>query len=485
MGVFRIPYGNSTILSELPERTRVLTNTNKPLPAIPDPAQAVRDAINSPVGHDPLHKLVNSKSKVTIAFDDPIGSMASKERQPGFVEVAIKVLFEELEKLGVDRHNIRLVCAVGLHRKWTPSELATVVGQDVVRRASPSSLFNFDAEDKENLVFLGETKRHQEVEISRLVTESDQLIYVSHPWSHFNGAWKTITVGLSSWRSIRHHHRPVAQSSGKSSLDPKRSAFPKLLNEMGAIVEAELAKKGRRVLIIEGTNNNSIPQELVHVVAGHPIEAHAQGINIIQQQQVVDVKGQSDVVIYGIGNNRDPYSLMIRDLYSKEHLINPLQVRNLALSYSYGLFQNVPLVKPGGILIFCHPCVNQFNPVHNPSYIELFEKLLPHTKDPVELWELYAEEFANRPEYVHKYRYGFAFHGAHPLILYGQGLYGLNHAGKAFLAGATDFEVARRLSLDPFASVEAAVAEAENLMGKDCSITYLDMPESFVCNVEP
>jgi hypothetical protein len=33
--------------------------------------------------------------------------------------------------------------------------------------------------------------------------------------------------------------------------------------------------------------------------------------------------------------------------------------------------------------------------------------------------------------------------------------------------------------------VEEAIAEAENLMGKDCSITYLDMPQSFVCNVEP
>ena len=484
MSIFRIPYGNSTITAELPERTRVLKNTNRPLPALSNPAQAVRDALNSPIAHDPLSKLVNSKSRVTIAFDDPIGSM-SREKKPGFIEVAVKVLLEELEKLGVDRHNIRLVSAIGLHRMWTQGEMAEILGDDLVSRASPSWLFNFDAEDKENLVFLGETKRNHEVEVSRLVTDSDQLIYVSHPWSHFNGGWKTVTVGLSSWRSIRHHHRPFAKASGKSSLDPKRSAFPKLLNEMGAIIEAELAKKGRRVLLVEGTNNNAIPQELVQVVAGHPIEAHERGIDIIQRQQVIDVKGQSDIVVSAIGNNRDPYSPGRQDPYTRERLINPLQVRNLALSYSYGLFQNVPLVKPGGIVIFCHPCPNQFNLVHNPSYVELFEKLLPHTKDPVELWELYAEEYANRPDFVHKYRYGYAFHGSHPLILYGQGLYGLNHVGKAFLAGATDFEVARRLGFEPFASVEEAIAEAENLMGKDCSITYPDMPESFICNVEP
>ena len=472
---FRIAYGDDTILAKLPERTRLIRQTPQPLPLLPDPAQAVRDALNSPIAHEPLSKLVSSKSKVTITFDDPIG-FAPEQTQPGFREVAIRVLLEELDKLGVDSHKVRLVCAVGLHRKWTQSELATIVGDKIADRSGPSRLFNHDAEDKDNLVFLGETKRNQEVEVSRLVTDSDQLIYVSNPWSHFNGGWKTVVVGLGSYRSIRHHHRPFAKASGKSTLDPKRSAFPKLLDEMGAVIENELAKNGRRVLVVEGTMNNATPQELVQVVAGHPPEAHIKGLKILQQQQVVDVKGQSDVVVYGMGNSRDPYSKM--------SIINPIQVRNLAMSYSYGLFQNVPLVKPGGIIIMCHPCRKQFHPVHSPSYIEMFEQLLPHTKDPVELWELYADEYANRPEFVHKYRYGYAFHGVHPLILYGQGLYGFKHVSKVFLAGATDFEVAKRLGFEPFATVEEAIAEAEGLLGKDCSISYPEMANSFICNVE-
>ena len=476
VGVFRIPYGDSTIGAELPERTRVIQQTNKPLPTLPDPAQAVRDALNSPIAHDPLSKLVSSKSKVTIAFDDPIGYVP-QEKMPGFREVAIKVLLEELNKLGVDPYNIRLVCAGGLHRMWTQMELATILGDELASRTSVSRLSNFDAEDKDNLVFLGETKRGQEVEVSRLVTDSDQLIYVSHPWCHFNGGWKTVTVGLGSWRAMRHHHRPFAKASGKSVLDPKRSAFPKLLNEMGAVIESELAKKGRRVLVVEGTMNNKTPQELAQVVAGHPPEAHEKGLEIMDRQLVVDVKGQSDVVVCGMDNKRDPYS--------KLSFINPILVRNLALSYTYGLFQNVPLVKPGGILIVCHPCPRQFDALKYPSYVEFFEKVLPQTKDAVEIWDLYAEEYAHRPEFVHKYRYGYGFHGSHPLILYGQGIYGLNYLSSVFLAGATDFEAARRVELEPFASVEEAVAEAEKRMGKDYSITYLDMPQPFICNVEP
>jgi len=266
--VFRIPYWDGTILAEMPERTRVLRQTNRPLPALPDPAQAVRDALKSPIAHEPLSKLVNSKSKVTIAFDDPIAYLP-RQKMPDFRGVAIKVLLEELDKLGVDPYNIRLVCAVGLHRKWTTWELSTIIGEDLAYRFSPSKLFNHDAEDKDNLVFLGETSRNQEVEVNRLVTESDQLIYVSQPWSHFNGGWKSVVVGLSSYRSIRHHHRPFPRASGKSTMDPERSAFPRLLNEMGEVIEQELAKNSRRVLIVEGTINNATPQELVQIVAGH------------------------------------------------------------------------------------------------------------------------------------------------------------------------------------------------------------------------
>ncbi|MCK5572665.1 MAG: nucleoside monophosphate kinase, partial [Bacteroidetes bacterium] len=36
----------------------------------------VRDALQSPIAHEPLDKLVSPKSKVTIAFDDPAGSQA-------------------------------------------------------------------------------------------------------------------------------------------------------------------------------------------------------------------------------------------------------------------------------------------------------------------------------------------------------------------------------------------------------------------------
>jgi nickel-dependent lactate racemase len=135
--IFDIPYGDTTLPAALPERTRVIRQNTAPLTPLPDPAQAVRDALNSPIDHVPLSKLLGPKSKVTIAFDDPIGCVPV-QRQPGFRSVAIKVVLEELDKLGVDQTNIRLVCAVGLHRKWTTQELGTIIGEDLAYRLGPS-----------------------------------------------------------------------------------------------------------------------------------------------------------------------------------------------------------------------------------------------------------------------------------------------------------------------------------------------------------
>jgi hypothetical protein len=95
-------------------------------------------------------------------------------------------------------------------------------------------------------------------------------------------------------------------------------------------------------------------------------------------------------------------------------------------------------------------------------------------KDPVEVWDTYSEEYAHRPEFVHKYRNGFAYHGAHPCILYGQGLYALNHLSAVFAAGVPkeNETVARRMGFEPFSTVDAALHEAEARLGKGCTITY-------------
>ena len=77
---------------------------------------------------------------------------------------------------------------------------------------------------------------------------------------------------------------------------------------------------------------------------------------------------------------------------------------------------------------------------------------------------------------MHRYRHGYGYHGAHPFFLWSRQPTAMKHLAKVYLAGATDFETARRLGFEPFETLEAAIAAAESELGRDCSISLLQSP---------
>ncbi|MFQ5878885.1 MAG: lactate racemase domain-containing protein, partial [Dehalococcoidia bacterium] len=428
---------------------------------------------HNPIAHQPLPKLVGPGAKVTIAFDDMSGA-AFRVRPPDFRQQAIESLIEELTGAGVALEDIRLLCAQGLHRKLTRLEMESFLGRRIVLGSGYSRLYSHDAEDGSANVHLGETKRGFEVEVNRAVVDSDQLIYLNTMNSPFNGGWKSIVVGLGTYRNIRHHHRPFPGASGKSTDDPERSSFHKLIWEMGDVVKSELERKGRRIFTIETVYNNATEKEMIGIFAGHPPEVHVETLKVMSQQYTVDVEGQTDLLIAGLPN---------QDTYSKFSIINPLLVTNLGMAYTVSQFQNMPLLREGGIAILCNPFLRQFDAARFAPYVEFYERLLSQTLDPYQLWEENVEDFAHRPEYVHGYRYGYAYHGAHPFFMWNSTLVPRRYLSRIFFAGVRDFAAVRRCGFEPFATVEEAVREAEATLGPSCRVTLLQRPPAFIPRV--
>ena len=50
------------------------------------------------------------------------------------------------------------------------------------------------------------------------------------------------------------------------------------------------------------------------------------------------------------------------------------------------------------------PARDAWDRVAHPSYPEVWERILPETRDPYEITERFAEEFARRPDYIKAYR---------------------------------------------------------------------------------
>src|SRR5690606_26747189 len=106
---------------------------------------------------------------------------------------------------GVD--DVHLIAALALHRRMTEAELRHAVGDRVYDAFAPHGLlYNHDAEDTDNLAFLGTTPEGEEVEINRRAAESDLIVYVNINLVSMGGGHKSTATGLASYRSLRHHH---------------------------------------------------------------------------------------------------------------------------------------------------------------------------------------------------------------------------------------------------------------------------------------
>jgi hypothetical protein len=462
---YMVSCGTGKIPAHLPvDRTRIIPGPPPSVAPLSDATAAFRQALAHPVGLPPLRQLVGHGARVTIGIQDGRATPYHPQDQDLRI-LGVPILLELLQQYGVKPEDILIKVANALHRMWTRKEMTHILGPRLPYTLG-GRLSCTDASDPSQYLHLGMTQRGMEVIVHRAVLESDLCIYLSTPGGFFAGGWKSILVGMGSWESIRYHHRPWPFASGHSVQDPKNSAFHKLLNEMGTVVDAELERRGHPPIFkIEAVLTTATPQKFAAIDAGLITPVRDMHLNMLLSQLVTDVDGQTDVLLVGMPDG---------DGYSRLSVFNPVHCRNRALSGLFNAYHEAPLVRQGGILIVANPFEPKFSLLHHPSYSALYHEVLPTMQDPLEVWDTYAEEYAQRPEFVHKYRNGFAYHGAHPTILYGQGLYALKHLGGVFAAGvpAEHEEVARRVGFEPFPTIAAALHEAAARLGKECTISY-------------
>ena len=494
--------GDDIVEIDIPEDTRSL---RAPGPAQPlaDYENAVARAIREPLGTLPLGELVKPSSTVTIAFDDPCLPLPPMGRDVR--GSAIGVILRELYSAGVDRDNISLICANGLHRKWKPGELRHLLGRNVFSEMGTGRIRNHDAEDPLGMVDLGVSAGGHPVRVNKAVTSCDLLVYVNVNWTSMNGGWKSILVGLGDYRGIRPHHNVEVLTNGGTVMDPG-SRFHEILRDMGKVVD-----ENARVFTVETVLNNRewgpvmggllsleaanrrlplrllarMPQSVksafsglmrsafqpIAVNAGAVEPVHAATLAALYLQQDVKVEGQTDAILVGVPNI-SPYSVFSR--------INPVLAANTTLGYILNMHRGEPPVKKDGVLIVLQPFLPGFNRAHHPSYVEFFERVITETLDPAEMAAEFEEDFATRREYVDAYRFGYAYHGVHPFYVWYWCAPARKHLGRIIVVGAVDPSIPARLGFENAATVEEALKSAGESLGVEFSLTHLVIPPVFL-----
>ncbi len=500
--------GEGFDLQRFPLGTRVIYPPDS-LPAIKDVRAAIRNALTNPVGDaEPLTELLRPGMKLTIAFDD-ISLPLPPMRTPDIRGRILEELIELAARAGVE--DIELIVANSLHRRMTAAEIERAVGERVFRSFWPDALTNHDAEDRDNLTYIGKTSENEDVEINKRAAESDLLVYVNINLVAMDGGNKSVPVGLASYKSVKAHHNVHTMMHSKSYMDPRagRSA----IHDSCARMQQLLREAGVKIFQIETTlNNDTFPKQfgflnkrewewsmadqgmylgakkgndlmparfrhdfyqrqvadygVTGVTAGETDAVHEVTLANLHRQQLTEVEGQADVMVVGL-----PYL----SPYNVNSIMNPILVHCMGLGYYFNFYRNKPVVRKGGAMIIFHPTPWEFHQVHHPSYIDFFDEVLADTKDPAEIEKTYEEQYATDPWYIHLYRNSYAYHGVHPFYMWYWGAHGRDHVGEVIIVGG-DRKAVERLGYRAASTFADALEMAKETVGTSPSISYLHSP---------
>ncbi len=507
--------GENFSLETLPAgRSRVIYPP-EPLDPIEDIDGAIRNALLHPHDQDPLPAQLFPGMKLTIAFDD-VSLPLPKMRTPDNRQRVIEAVLDLAAEAGVD--DVHIIAALGLHRRMHEYELRHALGDRVYDAFHPrGTLYQHDAEDRDNLTVIGSTPEGEVLEISKRAADSDLIVYVNINSVAMDGGWKSITTGLASYYSLTFHHNPETLQNTRSLMDRHKSDLHKSVWRLGKVMRDH----GPPVFQIESTLNTDMfpspfdflskrewewkakdratylattkslsrtpsrlarkifhsiegPHQMTSVQAGDTEAVHKITLEWVHKQQLVHVNGQTDILTLGI-----PYVCP----YNPDGVMNPVLVMCMGLGYLFNMYRNKPLVREGGVIIMTHPTYREFHPVHHPSYIDFFEQVLADTTDPATMSLKWEKQYAEDEWYRHLYRTGNAYHGVHPFYAWYWGAHGLQHAGKVIIVGG-DPPTVRRLGFTPASTMDDAFEIASDVVGHAPTISHLHVPALLVADVQ-
>jgi hypothetical protein len=497
--------GDRLVEVDLPAGTRVIY-PNAPLEPLKDPDAAIRYALNHPLDSEPLYAKLRPGMKVTVAIDD-ISLPLPPMKRPDVRERVLTILLEMFADHGVE--DVEIIIATGVHRRMKAHEVRHMVGDRIFDAYWPDRLYNHDAEDTANMVLVGETEHGEVLEINRRAAESDLIVYANLNYVPMNGGYKSVAVGLCGYKSLRPHHNPHSIRKSDSYMDPARSQLSHDIGRMG-----RLAHKHLPIFTIETTINNRMfdrpleflmkneddltsreramlkalvvttgklpqaarqaifdrfpaPYGMTGVWAGNVEAVHAKALARNWDQYCVPVEGQADVLVFGV-----PYI----SPYNVHAYLNPLLVQVLAQGYLFNMYRGAPLVKKGGTLIILHPCSDKFDHEQHAPYIDFVHRLLPETRDAVELRERYEEKYARDPALIQMFRTGHAYHPSHPFFMWYWGENGRQHVGRVIVVGADNEYIPKLFGWETASSMEDALYRAKGGESRTLDVTCLHVP---------
>ena len=242
--------------------------------------EAIRYALQEPIGCPRICTSVKNTDKVLILIDDKSRSTPVKEILP--------LLIAELSAAGVPDDCVKIMVALGTHRYMTQEELKERVGKDIYARFT---ILNHLWEQPEHLQHLGVTEQKTQIWLNKLAVQADYIIGVGHIVPHrvagYSGGAKIVQPGISGPLTTGQTHWLSALYSAEQMLG-------KADNPVRREIEAVAEKIAFKFIVNVVQDSRG---KVAGVFAGHPVAAHRAGCSFAQNIYGVQVEQKADIVI--------------------------------------------------------------------------------------------------------------------------------------------------------------------------------------------
>jgi nickel-dependent lactate racemase len=197
----RLEYDRSGLDVELPDDRVVRKLAYKQVPPLEDPQAELEKVLRQPTGTAALSDLARGKNRVCIVVCDITRPVPN--------EMILTPLLREIESAGVDRENISILVATGLHRPNEGEELIEMLGQSIVDQYRVENHFG---QELSQHTYLGDSPRGVPIWIDSRYVAADLKITVGliepHFMAGYSGGRKLICPGISALETVQAWHSP-------------------------------------------------------------------------------------------------------------------------------------------------------------------------------------------------------------------------------------------------------------------------------------
>lgn len=249
-------------------------------PSVPSVGDALRAALEAPIGMDAFGPEALSGKRIVLAVDDI--------SRPTPTHLFFADLVEWLCSRGAKREDMRVLFALGIHRDMTQAEAERKVGPAL----AGIRWENHQARSDEANAVLGTTRRGTWVALNKHLTEADLIVCVGAIEPHlllgFGGGLKMILPGLA-------HQRTIAQNHMQGVTPEKFNYVGEAESPMRLDLEEAAGMLKKPIFLINAILNERV--EIARFVAGDPVRAHREGLSHVRATAAAKVAEPADVVI--------------------------------------------------------------------------------------------------------------------------------------------------------------------------------------------